>query len=126
MSNDVIARARAAVAAPAADPAGDSMLVARTRATVSAPPRTITFVAAPPRPERVTLKGTCLSYDVNFSILAERDGNRFRVIEIGCPKMTRIGGRQYTKEVRGLWRCPACQGRARAYEIPDRGRLHGK
>ena len=118
MSNDLITRARAAATATPSpvDPAKESLLVPRAQAAT----------AVPQRPERVTLKGTCLSYDVDFSILAERDGNRLRVIEIGCPKMTCFGGRQYTKEVRGPWRCPVCQGRARAYEIPGRGRLHGK
>jgi hypothetical protein len=100
-------------------------LIARARAVVAAPPPTRTFVAVPP-PEHVTIKVTCVEFNEDFPLVVERYGNTLRPVEESALRMGAAEARKFSREITGPWRCPICKGRARGFASPLRGRLHGK
>jgi hypothetical protein len=102
-----------------------SDLIARARAVVAAPPLTRTFVAVP-SPERVTVKVTCVKFNEDFPLVVERCGTSLRPVEESALRMGAAEARNFTREISGPWRCPICKGRARGFASPLRGRLHGK
>jgi hypothetical protein len=101
-------------------------LIARARAVIEAPPQTRTFVAAPPPPERITIKVTCVAFNEDFPLVVERCGTVLRPVEESPVRMTATEARNFTRAISGPWRCPICKGRARGFASPQRGRLHGK
>jgi hypothetical protein len=103
-----------------------SDLIARARLVVATPPQTRTLVAAPPRPERVTIKVRCVTFNEDFPLVVERCGTGLRPVEESSCRMTEAEARNFTREISGPWRCPICKGRARGFASPLRGRLHGK
>jgi hypothetical protein len=101
-------------------------LIARARAASAAPPPTRTLIAAPPRPERFTIKVTCVRFNEDFPLVVERSGSALRPVEESFMQMGDAEARNFTREITGPWRCPFCKGKARGFSSPLRGRLHGK
>ena len=103
-----------------------SDLIARARAVVAAPPPARTLVAAPLPPERVTIQVTCVAFNEDFPLVVERCGTALRPVKESALRMTATEARNFTLEITGPWRCPICKGRARGFASPLRGRVHGK
>jgi hypothetical protein len=127
MSDDLIARALAAVAAttPPVDTATNSTLVARARAAVAAPSKSTTLVAEPPPPERITIKVRCKDFLQDFPLIVERRGTALVPVGESPRMMSEAEASQYTREITGPWRCPICTKRAWGYAKTLKGRLCG-
>jgi hypothetical protein len=121
MSNELIVRARSAVAGTSKpdDPASSS-LIARARAAIEAPSKQIMIASAPPpsipRVEQVKIPVTCSARGQSYVVIAERRGNDLRFVGHEILPPGREGASQLPGHLSGEyrmektdWRCPLCQ-----------------